>query len=260
MGLGRDERRRWQMSKLFSQLRTKVDAGRGRVPRRPGRGFHLKRAIDVVGAGIGLLLLSPVLAATALAVLITNGLPIAFRQVRPGLRGEPFRIVKFRTMRALRPGEHPYESDPHRVTPVGRFLRSTSLDELPELWNVLRGDMSLVGPRPLLTEYLSQYSANERRRHEMRPGITGWAAVNGRNAIPFRERLALDVWYIDHWSLRLDLQILAMTVYQVLRRQDVVTTEPIEELGFPIPTERERRAGEPATDGEEPPHPAGAAR
>jgi len=195
-----------------------------------------KRGIDVLGAGAGLVLLAPLLALTAVAILVAQGRPIFFRHVRPGLRGEPFTMVKFRTMRALRPGERPYESDEQRVTPLGRFLRATSVDELPELWNVLRGEMSLVGPRPLLTEYLDDYTPEERRRHELTPGITGWAQVNGRHSIPFRERLRLDVWYVDHWSLGLDLRILALTLDRVLRRKDVTTTQSIEDLGFPLPT------------------------
>jgi sugar transferase EpsL len=194
----------------------------------------VKRALDVVAAAAAGMILSPVLAWVALAVAVTEGRPILFRQQRPGLRGQPFTIVKFRTMRAPRTGEVWYLTDDERITRLGRFLRATSLDELPELWNVLRGDMSLVGPRPLLMEYLDEYTPQERRRHEMRPGITGWAVVNGRNALRFRDRLELDTWYVDHWSLRLDLRILMTTVHQVLRRQDVSTTEDLA-LGFPLP-------------------------
>jgi lipopolysaccharide/colanic/teichoic acid biosynthesis glycosyltransferase len=142
-------------------------------------------------------------------------------------------MVKFRTMRPLQPGELPYETDAQRVTALGRFLRLTSLDELPELLNVLRGDMSLVGPRPLLIEYLEKYTPEERRRHDVLPGVTGWAAVNGRHTLKFAERLKLDVWYVDHWSLWLDLKILALTLYQVLRRESVSTVQGIEEIGFP---------------------------
>ena len=145
-----------------------------------------KRAMDIAGATLGLLLLSPILAWTALAVLATQGRPILFRQERPGLGGKPFTIMKFRTMRAPRPGEVYYLTDDQRITRLGRFLRSTSLDEIPELWNVVRGDMSLVGPRPLLMEYLNEYSPIERRRHAVRPGITGWAVVNGRNTLHLR--------------------------------------------------------------------------
>ncbi len=178
---------------------------------------------------------SPLLAATGVALLVTQGLPILFRQTRPGLGGKPFTIYKFRTMRPPREEEVWYQTDQQRVSRIGGFLRATSLDELPELWNVLRGDMSLVGPRPLLVQYLDSYTADERRRHDVRPGITGWAAVNGRHALRFKERLALDVWYVDHWSFWLDLRILARTVHQVLRRSDVRETQDIDEIGFPLP-------------------------
>jgi lipopolysaccharide/colanic/teichoic acid biosynthesis glycosyltransferase len=190
--------------------------------------------MDVAGATLALMLLSPVLAWTAFAVLATQGRPVLFRQERPGLGGKPFTMMKFRTMRAPRPGEVYYLTDDERITRLGRFLRSTSLDELPELWNVIRGDMSLVGPRPLLMEYLEKYSPIERRRHEVRPGITGWAVVNGRNTLRFSDRLRLDVWYVDHRSLSLDIRIMATTVHQVLRRQDVRANEALS-LGFPLP-------------------------
>jgi lipopolysaccharide/colanic/teichoic acid biosynthesis glycosyltransferase len=200
-----------------------------------GAALAAKRALDLGGAALGLMLLSPLLGATALALLLTQGRPLLFRHVRPGLRGRPFTILKFRTMRDPRPGEDRYGSDAWRLTRLGRWLRETSIDELPELWNVLRGDMSLVGPRPLLTEYLTQYTPAERRRHDVLPGITGWAQVNGRHAISYRERLRLDVWYVDHWSLWLDLRILARTAHHVLRRKDVSTTQSAEQLGFPLP-------------------------
>lgn len=192
-----------------------------------------KRGIDVTGATLGVVVLSPVLAWTALAALVSQGPPILFRHDRPGLGGKPFTMLKFRTMRPPRRGEARYETDRQRVTRLGRFLRSTSIDELPELWNVLRGEMSLVGPRPLLVEYLDRYTPEEGRRHEMRPGITGWAAVNGRHALRFEDRLALDAWYVDHWSLRLDLEILALTVRQVLRRANVSSTQDFVAIDFP---------------------------
>ena len=208
------------------------------LPSRPPRPVRvrlaLKRAIDILGASVVLLVLSPVIAWVAALVAATEGLPILFRQQRPGLGGRPFEILKFRTMRAPRPGEVWYLTDEERITPIGRFLRATSLDELPEFWNVLRGEMSLVGPRPLLMEYLSEYTPEEARRHDMRPGITGWAAVNGRNLLTFKDRIALDVCYVDHWSLRLDLRILLMTPAKVLGRRDVTTTEDLA-LGFPLP-------------------------
>ena len=194
----------------------------------------VKRVMDVVGAAAALVLLSPVLAATAIAVRAVLGPPILFRQVRPGRGGRPFTILKFRTMREPLPGEVWYLTNEERLTRLGRFLRETSLDELPELWNVLRGEMSLVGPRPLLVHYLETYTPEEARRHDVRPGITGWAAVNGRHALRFKERLALDVWYVQHWSLALDLAILARTVAQVIRRTDVTPTEDLA-LGFPLP-------------------------
>ncbi len=193
-----------------------------------------KRGLDIVGSAVAIVVLSPVLAWTALAVAATQGLPVLFRHERPGLDSQPFTMIKFRTMRPPRADEVWYMTDDQRISRLGRFLRSTSLDELPELWNVLRGEMSLVGPRPLLKEYLDQYTPEERRRHEMRPGITGWAAVNGRNDLRFRDRLALDVWYVDHWSLALDLRIVAMTISQVLRRTNASATEDLG-LGFPLP-------------------------
>jgi lipopolysaccharide/colanic/teichoic acid biosynthesis glycosyltransferase len=192
-----------------------------------------KRGLDVVGAVAGLVVLSPLLAWVAMAELATQVPPILFRQERPGLEGEPFTVLKFRTMRPPRSDEIWYATDADRVTRLGRFLRSSSIDELPELWNVLRGEMSLVGPRPLLPEYLPQYTPRERRRHDTRPGITGWAAVNGRHALRFEERLELDAWYVDNWSLSLDVRILAMTVGQVLRRSSVRSTQDFAEIEFP---------------------------
>ena len=208
--------------------------GEGRRPtlQRPKR--TVKRLIDLAGAAVALLVLSPVLAWVALVIAVTEGRPILFRQQRPGMGGKPFTLYKFRTMRAPRPGEIWYLTDDSRITSIGRLLRAFSLDEVPEFWNVLRGDMSLVGPRPLLMEYLDEYTPEERRRHEVRPGITGWAAVNGRNALQFRDRLKLDVCYVDNWGLRLDFRIMLMTVPQVLRRTDATATEDLA-LGFPLP-------------------------
>jgi lipopolysaccharide/colanic/teichoic acid biosynthesis glycosyltransferase len=212
------------------------------APRRAA--LAVKRGLDVVAAAAGLLVLLPVLAATALAIRMSDGPPVLFRQVRPGLGGKPFTILKFRTMRATRPGEVFYQTDGARLTRLGRFLRSTSIDELPELWNVLRGDMSLVGPRPLLMEYLAKYTPEERRRHDVPPGITGWAAVNGRHTAKFAERLKLDVWYVDHWSLWLDLRILALTAVQLVRRSDVAATQDLAAVGFPLPGVEARRPGD----------------
>jgi len=216
--------------------------------RARGLRLRIKRLIDVTGAATAAVLLLPVIACVAVAVEVTQGRPVLFRQRRPGMGGRLFTIYKFRTMRATRPGEVYYLTDNERITRLGRFLRASSLDELPELWNVLRGDMSLVGPRPLLAEYLEKYTPEEHRRHDMRPGITGWAAVNGRNALQFRDRLKLDVWYIDHWSLRLDARIVAMTLGQVLRRKDVSTTEDLA-LGFPLPGVDAGGGGEPDREG-----------
>jgi sugar transferase EpsL len=192
--------------------------------------LSVKRGIDVVGAIGGLALLSPILAWSALAVAVVQGRPILFRQERPGLHGKPFSLVKFRTMRSPRPGEVWYDSDDQRVTSIGRILRSTSIDELPELWNILRGEMSLVGPRPLLVGYLDHYTPEEMRRHDMRPGLTGWAAVNGRHTARFEDRLQLDAWYVEHWSLALDFRILARTVGQVLRLEDVAVAQDLSNL------------------------------
>jgi lipopolysaccharide/colanic/teichoic acid biosynthesis glycosyltransferase len=176
---------------------------------------------DVTAALIALALLCPVMLVIAAAVLLTMGRPILFRQRRPGLGGRPFTILKFRTM--LDPSDNGGRPTPDttRLTRLGRFLRSSSLDELPELFNVLRGEMSLVGPRPLLMQYLDRYTPEQARRHEVRPGITGWAQVNGRNAIGWEEKFRLDVWYIEHASLWLDVKILFRTVAKVVRRQGV---------------------------------------
>jgi sugar transferase EpsL len=192
-----------------------------------------KRVMDVTGAALGIMVLSPVLSWTALAALIMQGPPILFRHERSGLAGRPFTMLKFRTMRPSHRGQA-WGTDRQRITRLGRLLRSTSIDELPELWNVLRGDMSLVGPRPLLAEYLDRYTPEEQRRHDMRPGTTGWAAVNGRHTLRFEDRLVLDVWYVDNWSLWLDLKILALTMRQVLSRADVAITQDFAEIDFPV--------------------------
>lgn len=181
----------------------------------------MKRLIDIVGAAFALLLLSPVIALTWLVVRFRIGTPTLFAQERPGLGGCPFRMLKFRTMTDARDHRGQLLPDSERLTQLGRFLRSTSLDELPGLWSVLKGDMSLVGPRPLLMSYLPLYSPEQARRHEVRPGITGWAQVNGRNALSWEEKFRLDVWYVDHRSLALDLKILLLTVRKVLVRDGI---------------------------------------
>lgn len=191
------------------------------MQRQVGLGLLLKRCIDRLAAAVGLMLLGPVMIATALFVWATMGGPIFFRQVRPGRGGKLFELVKFRTMLNAKDAEGNLLSDEQRLTRAGRFLRSTSLDELPQLWNVLRGDMSLVGPRPLLVEYLPRYSLEQARRHDVLPGITGWAQVNGRNALGWDERFQLDVWYVDHWSVALDVKILALTLLRVVQRQGI---------------------------------------
>lgn len=181
----------------------------------------IKRAVDIFGAGLGLVVLSPLLLYFAWRVRRELGSPVLFRQTRPGLHGKPFELVKFRTMTDARGADGELLPDAERLTPFGRWLRSTSLDELPELWNVLKGDMSLVGPRPLRMEYLPLYTPEQARRHEVRPGITGWAQVNGRNAVSWEERFERDVWYVDNQSLWLYLRILARTVRAVLIREGI---------------------------------------
>lgn len=180
-----------------------------------------KRCFDVTAARVGLLILSPLMAVAALMILIAMGRPVLFRQIRPGKNARPFTLLKFRTMNDKRDDAGRLLPDAERLTPIGRFLRSTSLDELPQLWNVLRGDMSLVGPRPLLMEYLGRYTSEQARRHEVRPGITGWAQINGRNALSWEEKFSLDLWYVEHWCLALDLNILASTAWRVLKRNGI---------------------------------------
>ena len=181
----------------------------------------LKRLFDILGAVLGLLILLPIIVTLAWQVRRKLGSPVLFRQTRPGLHGKPFQLIKFRTMRnAIGLDGRPLP-DSERMTSFGSFLRSASLDELPELWNVLKGDMSLVGPRPLLLEYLPLYSLEQARRHEVRPGVTGWAQVNGRNALSWEEKFRLDVWYVDNHSFWLDLKILALTVKKVFVREGI---------------------------------------
>lgn len=180
-----------------------------------------KRIFDLCLAGLALLILWPLMLLTALGVLLAVGRPVLFTQVRPGLHARPFRIFKFRTMISAQSGDGTPLSDGERLTRLGRLLRATSLDELPELFNVLRGDMSLVGPRPLLTEYLPLYSDEQARRHEVPPGITGWAQVKGRNALGWEEKFELDVWYVDNHSIWLDLKILWLTLAMVLKREGI---------------------------------------
>ena len=199
-------------------MKVGYDLGDGAVSFYRMRG---KRMVDVLGVVPALVLLVPVIGLLALLVRWKLGSPLFFRQIRPGEGGQPFELVKFRTMTDARDGEGHLLPDAERLSRVGRFLRLSSLDELPELWNVLKGEMSLVGPRPLLVEYLPRYSPEQARRHEVRPGITGWAQVNGRNAISWEEKFAMDVWYVDHVSFAMDIRILWRTVVQVIRREGV---------------------------------------
>ena len=180
-----------------------------------------KRLLDLVLTVPGLILISPLLAAIALLIRVRLGRPVFFRQVRPGLRGEPFLVYKFRTMSDLRTADGRLLPDQVRLTGLGRFLRSFSLDELPELFNVIKGEMSLVGPRPLLMEYLNRYTPEQARRHDVLPGITGWAQINGRNALTWEQKFAYDVWYVDHWSTALDLKILAQTLLKTVLREGI---------------------------------------
>jgi lipopolysaccharide/colanic/teichoic acid biosynthesis glycosyltransferase len=180
-----------------------------------------KRRLDLTVTLPAIVLLAPLLILVAASVRLGLGVPVLFRQRRPGLGGRLFTLLKFRTMRELHGADAKPLPDGERLTSLGRFLRRTSLDELPELFNVLTGDMSLVGPRPLLTQYLTRYSPEQMRRHEVRPGITGWAQVGGRNVLTWEEKLARDVWYVDHVSFWLDLKILALTLWKVARREGI---------------------------------------
>ena len=189
------------------------------VERRLSRGF--KRGLDVVVSVFSLVLLSPVLVCVGVLVWLQIGRPILFRQQRPGYKSVPFLTLKFRSMTYGCDGQGRLLPDGERITRLGALLRRSSVDELPQLWNVLRGDMSLVGPRPLLMQYLNRYTPEQARRHSVLPGITGWTQVNGRNDLPWEQKLALDVWYVDHWSLSLDLRILGVTVWKVLKGEGI---------------------------------------
>jgi lipopolysaccharide/colanic/teichoic acid biosynthesis glycosyltransferase len=180
-----------------------------------------KRLFDVALSAVGIVILSPVLILIALLVRMLQGSPVLFRQTRPGLKGVPFQLYKFRTMEEASDEQGNLLPDAERITRLGRFLRATSLDELPELFNVLKGEMSLVGPRPLLMQYLDRYTPEQARRHHVLPGMTGWAQVNGRNALSWDDKFRLDVWYVDHWSFMLDVRILLDTVWKVFRREGI---------------------------------------
>jgi sugar transferase EpsL len=202
-----------------------------------------KRLFDLLLTLPLLLLVSPLLFFLSLLVLIIHGHPVLFRQIRPGYRGHPFAVYKFRTMTDKRDQDGKLLPDVDRLTHFGRFLRSSSLDELPELFNILRGEMSWVGPRPLLMQYLPRYTPEQGRRHDVYPGLTGWAQVNGRNAITWEDKFLLDVWYVDHWSIALDIKILWLTAWKVIRReginQDGYATTP-EFMGSDVPIKENR--------------------
>ena len=197
---------------------------------REHSGWRCKRLLDLIISIIGMLVLSPLLLLVAITIRIRMGQPVFFCQKRPGYRGLPFVLIKFRTMREATTDELWFRSDGQRVTKLGDFLRRTSIDELPELLNVIRGEMSLVGPRPLLMEYMEKYTPDEMRRHDAPPGITGWAQVNGRQNIPYSERFQLDLWYVDNWSVWLDIKIIFKTVYDVFKRSDIVVGQDVDEI------------------------------
>jgi sugar transferase EpsL len=203
----------------------------------------LRRFVDVVGAAFLTVLLSPVLAGLAAAIRWTMGSPIFFRQLRPGYKGRPFEVVKFRTMKDANDGDGSLLPDEERLTRLGIFMRQLSLDELPQLWNILRGDMSFIGPRPLLMEFLKWYSPEQMRRHDVKPGVTGWAQVQGRHAILFSKRLELDVWYVDNRSLLLDLKIVGLTMLKVFTMrgaQPAQTDAEVDDVGLHDAVRRER--------------------
>ncbi len=180
-----------------------------------------KRILDILVSIILVIILSPVLLIVSILVLIFHGAPVLFGQRRPGYKGKPFKIFKFRSMTEAREMDGKFLPDEKRITVFGKFLRASSLDELPELFNVMRGEMSLVGPRPLLMQYLDRYSSEQSRRHDVLPGITGWAQVNGRNALDWEDKFKLDVWYVDHWNFWLDIKILWMTVWKVFKHEGI---------------------------------------
>ncbi|HEY8609595.1 MAG TPA: sugar transferase [Noviherbaspirillum sp.] len=198
----------------------------------PGRraGLTVKRLLDLIASAAGLIVLSPLLLAIAVLVRLLLGRPVLFRQERPGLNGVPFHICKFRSMNDSRDSNGELLPDHLRLTPFGRFLRKTSIDELPGLLNVLKGEMSLVGPRPLLMSYLDRYTAEQARRHRMRPGITGWAQVNGRQTVKFSKRLEYDVWYVNNWSIWLDLRILFLTVWRIPGGAGVISGQDVADV------------------------------
>jgi sugar transferase EpsL len=225
---------------------TTID-GRSAATFPVGSGPHarrVKRWLDILLASAGLVLLSPVLLGTALVIRMKMGQPIFFRQVRPGLHAQPITVLKFRTMARVDTSGSAAATREPQITRLGAFLRRTSIDEVPQLWNVLRGDMSIVGPRPLLMEWLPAYTERQARRHDVRPGLTGWAQVNGRNDIPYSRRIELDVWYVEHWSIWLDLWILVRTPFAVLSMRGSRAVEDrraLDDIGLFAAAERDAR-------------------
>ena len=203
----------------------------------------MRRLVDLIGASILSVLLAPILAGLAFAIRMSMGRPILFRQQRPGYKGEPFEVYKFRTMKDEAGPDGEPLPDEERLTKVGVFMRQLSLDELPQLWNILKGDMSFIGPRPLLMEFLKWYTPEQMRRHDVKPGVTGWAQVQGRHDIPFSKRLAFDVWYVDNRSLRVDLKIVGLTFLKVLSMRDAQpaqTDAEVDDVGLHDAVRRER--------------------
>lgn len=184
-------------------------------------GRTAKRLTDIFLSAFALLILGPLIAAIALTIRLSIGRPILFQQRRPGYKGKPFILLKFRTMNAAQDAQGSLLPDAERLTGLGKILRQHSLDELPQLWNVFRGDMSLVGPRPLLMQYMDRYTPDQARRHDVKPGLTGWAQINGRNDLTWHEKFALDLWYVEHWSLSLDARIVFRTLWQVVKREGI---------------------------------------
>jgi sugar transferase EpsL len=201
----------------------------------------IKRLIDITAALVGLVVLAPLLLAVAALICRSMGRPILFRQARPGMHGKIFTVVKFRTMSDARDEFGGLLPDALRLTALGKFLRATSIDELPQLWNVLKGELSLVGPRPLLIQYLELYTPEQMRRHDVKPGITGWAQVNGRNDLTWEDKFTLDVWYVDHWSLLLDAKILLLTVIKVLKREGI--SQPGQATAAPFKGSKQQQRG-----------------
>jgi lipopolysaccharide/colanic/teichoic acid biosynthesis glycosyltransferase len=227
-------------------LKTRNRSSLRHAPPRVGR--ISKRILDVAASGAAIILVSPLIALVALATWIGMGRPILFRQTRPGYRAKPFTLFKFRTLTNACDSEGTLLPDADRLTPLGNFLRRWSLDELPQLWNILRGDMSLVGPRPLLMEYLEKYTREQARRHDARPGLTGWAQLHGRQSLLFSKRLEMDVWYVDHWSFLLDLKLICLTLLRLHQLSAVGATPGIEDtddLGLTELIRKHRKSTEP---------------